>query len=302
MQDDSENLQTYEQEDCQYISDFEQESNEFEADLDQQPKGEYISDSKSDSSVCVEYSGDRYDYEVYDQFANQNQPMITHDRIENYMFLADHNPHHLDMALSSSTEDRSGEGSEFEVDLDQQRESVQLFPEEDNLPFSDLQVLSNLQLEHVNHDPECVDVVAAYAMSSLQFLDVQTQGNSIKYEEEGEELKGPDQQSILHVSLTRVEQPTFNIEISEGNQQQFVSQLDQQRGEVFYHAFHDPMADFLESTNKVNVKISFVDESRFNHLFEPLSYMMWLPLLFESRSKMHVNHNLTWLHWKYDVT
>ena len=131
---------------------------------------------------------------------------------------------------------------------------------------------------------------------------MQTQGNSIKYEEEGEELKGPDQQSILHVSLTRVEQPTFNIEISEGNQQQFVSQLDQQQGEVFYHAFHDPMADFLESTNKVNVKISFVDESWFNHLFEPLSYMMWLPLLFESRSKMSVNHNLTWLHWKYDVT
>ena len=174
--------------------------------------------------------------------------------------------------------------------------------EEYSLQFPYLQGLSNIQLEHVNHDPECVDVVAAYAMSSLQFSDVLTQGNSIKYGEEGEELKSSDQQSILHVSPTRVEQPTFNIETSEGSQQQFVSQFDQQRGEVFHHVFHDPIADFLESTNNMNVKIFFIDESWSDHLFKPLFYMIWLPLLFESRSKMPVNHNLTWLHWKYVVT
>lgn len=131
---------------------------------------------------------------------------------------------------------------------------------------------------------------------------MQPQGNNIKYGEEGEELKSPDQQSILHVSLTRAEQPTFNIETSEGGQRQFVSQLDQQRGEVFYHVFHDPIADFLESTNNVNVKIFFIDESWSDHLFEPFFYMIWLPLLFESRSKMPVNHHLTWMHWKYAVT
>ena len=91
MQVDSENLQTYEQEDNQYISDSEYESNEYETDLDQQPEGEYISDSVSVSSVCAEYSRDRYDDEVYDQFANQAEPRVTDDYIGNYIFSVDQN-------------------------------------------------------------------------------------------------------------------------------------------------------------------------------------------------------------------
>jgi hypothetical protein len=53
---------------------------------------------------------------------------------------------------------------------------------------------------------------------NLHLSDVQTQGNCSKYGEEGEKLKIPDQQSILHVCPARVEQSTFNIEISEGHQ------------------------------------------------------------------------------------
>jgi hypothetical protein len=44
---------------------------------------------------------------------------------------------------------------------------------------------------------------------------------------EGEQ-KGSDQQLILHFSPTKVEQSTFNIEISERNQQLQHFQLDQQ--------------------------------------------------------------------------
>jgi hypothetical protein len=102
--------------------DCSEENNKYETDKGQQPEGEYISDSESDSSVCAEYSKDRYDYEVYDQFVNQSEPMITNDCIENYMFLADHNPCHLNIALSSSAEDCSEENSKFEEYVDQQPE------------------------------------------------------------------------------------------------------------------------------------------------------------------------------------
>jgi hypothetical protein len=98
----------------------EQERNEV--DLGQQPTCKFNSVSGSDFSVFAECSRDRYACEVYDQFANQNASMITNDCIENYMFLVDHNPCHLNIALSSSTEDCSEENSKFEADLDQQPE------------------------------------------------------------------------------------------------------------------------------------------------------------------------------------
>jgi len=193
MQDDSENLQTYEQEDCQYTSDFEQESNEFEADLDQQPESEDISDSESDSSVCAEYSRDRYDDEVYDQFANQAGPRVTEDHIGNYILSADQNSYdikpfrspscvhlseevntlHHEQEIKNSHYDKLSDAfdiisnastmvichedqvfiSENLGDVEQSNSFRTAEDEEDNLPFSDLQVLSNLQLEHVNHDP-----------------------------------------------------------------------------------------------------------------------------------------------------
>jgi hypothetical protein len=82
--------------------DCSEENNKYETDKGEQPEGEYISDSESDSSVCAEYSRDRYDYEVYDQFVNQNEPMITNDYTGNYMFLVDQNAYDVKPILSSS--------------------------------------------------------------------------------------------------------------------------------------------------------------------------------------------------------
>ena len=102
MQADSENLQTYVQEDSHDISDSEYESSGYETDLDQQPEGECISDSESVFSVCAEYSKDRYGYEFYDQFANQEEPMVTNDDIDNYIFSADQNSHDVKPIMSPS--------------------------------------------------------------------------------------------------------------------------------------------------------------------------------------------------------
>jgi hypothetical protein len=167
--------------------------------------------------------------------------------------------------------------------------------EEDSLQFLDLHGLSNLQLEHMNHDPECVDFVAAYAMSSLQFSDVKTQGNSIKYGEEGEDLKGPDQQPTLYVSPAEIPQPTFNRETNELSQQQIK--------EVFYYDFEDPFADFLESMSSIDLKIFLPEEDYLYPQFKPFFCMIYLLLLFKSRSNMlPVNKFLTWLHWKHEFT
>ena len=156
----------------------------------------------------------------------------------------------------------------------------------------------------MNHDPECVDVVAAYVEDSPHFLDLQTKADCSTFEESdsGEISSSPDQQSIGNVSPADLEQFTHIIEINEDSQPHHFCLQSEQQGEVFYHIFHDPIADFLESTNNVNVKIFFIDESWSDHLFEPILYMIWIPLLFESRSKMPVSHHLTWLHWKYSVT
>jgi hypothetical protein len=117
-----ENLQAHEQAECHYTSDFEQENNEVGTVLEQQRVCELFLDSDLNFSTVSEYSRDRYESEVYDQFANQNESMITNDCIENYMFLADHNPCHLNIALSSSAEDCSEENSKYETDKEQQPE------------------------------------------------------------------------------------------------------------------------------------------------------------------------------------
>jgi hypothetical protein len=65
-----------------------------------------------------------------------------------------------------------------------------------------------------------------------------------------------DQQSIVYVSPTDLEQPAFNNEISKGNLQHlFNLQLDQQSKEVLLCEFDDPFADYLESMSSIDVKI-----------------------------------------------
>jgi hypothetical protein len=101
---DFDNLLAHEQKQCQYGSDFEQGGNECEADLEQQKAYELISDSDLNSSTLAEYSRDRYACEAYDQFVNQEEPMMTDDCIINYMFLADPNPCDGNPVLLSSCE------------------------------------------------------------------------------------------------------------------------------------------------------------------------------------------------------
>ncbi len=48
----------------------------------------------------------------------------------------------------------------------------------------------------------------------------------------------------MHVSPTEVKQSTFNIDVSEGNQQQHLSQLEHQLKEVFVYGFYDSIVDY----------------------------------------------------------
>jgi hypothetical protein len=82
----------------------EQERNEVGADLGQQPTCKFNSVSGSDFSVFAEYSRDRYACEAYDQFVNQEEPMMTDDCIINYMFSADSYPCDGNPVLLSSCE------------------------------------------------------------------------------------------------------------------------------------------------------------------------------------------------------
>ena len=82
----------------------------------------------------------------------------------------------------------------------------------------------------------------------------------------------------------------------------FNLQLDQQSKKVLLCDFDDPFADYLEFMSSIDLKIFPPEEDRLYPLFKHLFYMIWLPLLFESRSKMPVKHDLTWLHWKSSVT
>jgi hypothetical protein len=63
--------------------------------------------------------------------------------------------------------------------------------------------------------------------------------------------------SSSHFSLTKVEQSTFSIEISESNQH-FNFQLEQQLKEVFFHGFNDPFANYLESMKQHTCQSIFV--------------------------------------------
>ena len=77
--------------------------------MEQQPESEYISYSESDSLVYAEYSRHRYTCEVYDQFVNQEDPMISDDCIGNYMFLVYSNPYDVNLVSLSYCEHYSDE-------------------------------------------------------------------------------------------------------------------------------------------------------------------------------------------------
>ena len=327
--------------------------------MDQQPEGEYILDSKSDSLVCVEYSGDRYDDEVYDQFANQAEPRLTEDHIGNYILSADQNSYdikpirspscvHLSEEVNTLHHEQEIKNSHYDKlsnafdlisnvstmvschedkvfisenlgDVEQSNNFRPAEDEEDNLPFSDLQVLSNLKLEHVNHDPECVDVIAAYAMSSPHFSDLQTKAVFSPCEESDgdKETSSPDQLSIGYAPPIDLGQPfptdfeepspvdleRFTHIIGMKEEQLQHSQLEQQSKEVLCYDFKDPMADFLDSISNMDVKIFVSEEDYRYHSLKPFFCMIWFSFLFGSRIiMMPVNQFMIWLHWKSSFT
>jgi hypothetical protein len=93
---------------------------------------------------------------------------------------------------------------------------------------------------------------------SLQFQDLQRLEICSRREEEQKEL---DQQYIMHVSLIEVEQFTVDMEIGGSHRQQHVNlQLEQLLKEVFLDVFNDPIADYLEFMNSINVKIFPLEE------------------------------------------
>ena len=148
--------------------------------------------------------------------------------------------------------------------------------EEDCVTFSDLQGLSNLQLEHMNHDPKYIES-AAHVMGSPHFSDLKTKANCSTYEETdgGEELNSPDQQSIVYVSPTNLEQPAFNKVISKGSfQDLFNLQLEQQFKEVFLSDFYDPVDNYFQSISSKYVKAFGSEEDFPYQLFKPLYYMI----------------------------
>jgi hypothetical protein len=178
--------------------------------------------------------------------------------------------------------------------------------EEDSLQFPDLQGLSNLQLEQVNHDPKCIDVAAAYVMSSPYFPDLQKKVDHSTYEKSdgGDDLKGPDHQSVSCVSPTDFEQPAFNSEISKGNLQHYLNfQLEQQSQKVLPYEFDDPFVNYLDSMSSINPRIFLSKGDCFYHPLKSFFCMIWSLLLFGLRfSMIAVNQFLTWLHWKFDLT
>ena len=129
------------------------------------------------------YSQDRYESGFYDQFANQDEPMITDDCIGNYMFSTDFYSYDVNLVLSSDC-------------------------------------------EHY---------------SQKEILMIDDQDLIIK------EQEGSDQLLSLHFDPTKVEQSTFNIDISEGKYQQ--------HKKVFPIGFYDPVADYLELMSSIDIKI-----------------------------------------------
>jgi hypothetical protein len=136
---------------------------------------------------------------------------------------------------------------------------------------------------------------------SLQFQDLQRLEIYSRHEEKQKEL---DQRYIMHVSLVGAEQFTTDMEISGSHREQHVNlQLEQLLEEVFLGVFNDPIADYLEFMNNINVKIFPSEEGWFRYPFKIHFCILGIPLLFGSRSRrLSVNHTLTWLHWKHDFT
>jgi hypothetical protein len=296
--------------------DCSEENSKYETDKGQQPEGEYISDSESDSSVCAEYSRDRYDYKVYDQFANQNKSIITNDCIENYMFLVDHNPCHLNIALSSSAEDCSEENSKFETDLDQQPEGEYISDSESD--FSVCAEYSRDRYEFEFHDqfanqeePMVTDNYIGNYMFSVDpnSYDVKPVLSSSFVHLSEEEVTIIDDQSLISKGQED-DQSSYRETIMAEQEVTMDMQLFPEEQHVSYFLFKDPVAVFMDLYFSKNLKISDflslpVFLSKYDFLKSSLS--LWLHvqlhLLISNKDKISsVFKLLGWLLWKSAFT
>ena len=110
-----------------------------------------------------------------------------------------------------------------------------------------------------------------------------------------EEQKDLDQLLSLHFYQTKVEQSTFNIDISGGK--------DQQHKKVYPIGFYDPVDDYLELMSSIDIKFFLSYDSWFCHPLKLHCCMLGFHLFFGSRSRIISAYQLlTWLHWKHDVT
>ena len=109
------------------------------------------------------------------------------------------------------------------------------------------------------------------------------------------EQEGSDQLLSLHFDPIKVEKSTFNIDISEGK--------DQQHKKVFLVGFCDPFADYLELMSRIDIKIFLSDDSWFCPPSKLHCCMLGFHLFLGSRSRISSAEKLlTLLHWKHDVT
>jgi hypothetical protein len=154
----------------------------------------------------------------------------------------------------------------------------------------------------VNEDSlQCPDL-----QGSPHFPDLQKKADFSTYEESDgpKELSTPDQQSVLYLSQTNLEQPTFNNEIIQGSFQHLLNlQIHQQSKEVFCYDFEDPIADLLHSMSSINPRIILSKGDCFYHPLKSFFCMIWSLLLIGLRfSMIAVDQFLTWLHWKFSFT
>jgi hypothetical protein len=113
----------------------------------------------------------------------------------------------------------------------------------------------------------------------------------------------------MHVSPTNIEQSTFNIQISKGNQQQHFSQLEQQQNEVFLCEFYDTVAVYMESIWGTEFFISYFLKSKFKnckylfpgHVFK-FAVALVIFLLKDGSIIKFVSQILAWLIWKFSYT
>jgi hypothetical protein len=122
-----------------------------------------------------------------------------------------------------------------------------------------------------------------------QLLDLQTKEDCSRHKEEDDKLKSPDQQFIMYVSPTEVEQSIFNIEINEDSLQlldlqmegscnnheehqkdyftpsePFVSDFDikttydEEEGDIFPNLFQDQIADFSIHKSSFSPSLDFI--------------------------------------------